>query len=291
MYLDEFAVEANKTELLRERDEAMNPRLAPLRRLLESIFKRQLTLFLARLQGIEEEFAVESALEEGVSIEAVSEDDWGDFWDEVTNLTRSDWEEALEPEHRALFEAGGENEFGRLREQAVDALGTTSRYAGLTFNIANERAVNYLRNELDRQIARINDVTRAAVNMVIRDAVSEGDSYSQVAARLRDLFDGFVTDKDENGRDRADRIAIFETGDKYEGGNREAAKQMRDELRGVGTVMKIWITVGDGKVRDKHKANEGASPIGLEEDWPSGTGEAPTDPGCRCTVSYDVVVG
>lgn len=147
-----------------------------------------------------------------------------------------------------------------------------------SFNLANPRAVDWFRStggSVD-YIKGINHTTGNQVRTVIASALDTGKSYSTTAKDIRVLFDGM-------SRERAQRIAVFESGKSYEAGNRIYADVLADE--GI-RMEQSWQTSKDEKVRPEHTANEAEGWVPLGHVFVSGDMEPPTDPGCRCYMTY-----
>ncbi len=157
-----------------------------------------------------------------------------------------------------------------------------SKKAGTTFNLANPRAVQFFKStggSVD-YIKGINRTTGDSLKRVIGTALDEGWSYSQTAREIQKLYDGPIS------RDRAQRIAVYETGKSYEKGNELFARSLEDD--GV-TMEEKWMSSHDPKVRPAHDAitgNESEGWVPLGHVFSSGQTEPPTDPGCRCYMVY-----
>ena len=155
----------------------------------------------------------------------------------------------------------------------------SSKKAGTTFNLANPRSVQYFKStggSVD-YIKGINRTTGDSVKRVIGTALDEGWSYSQTAREIQKLYDGPIS------RDRAQRIAVTETGNSYEAGNRLFADSLKDE----GThMLKAWQTSNDDRVSDGCQENQDAGWIDLDEPFPSGHQQPLRFPGCRCYCIY-----
>lgn len=155
----------------------------------------------------------------------------------------------------------------------VDDIGVPLTVA---FNLDNPLALAYATVNAAEQVRKINDATKEGINRIIVKAVENGTSYTRVQKELMAAY--------EFSRKRARNIAVYEIGDAYEAGRRTAV----DEMRGQGLVMvKSWLSAGDAKVRDEHRANQAAGWIGIDEPFPGdGAQRPPTDPGCRCAANY-----
>ena len=147
-----------------------------------------------------------------------------------------------------------------------------------TFSLANPRAVQWFaaNGGSVEKIRGIQDTTRDQMQAVITKAIDEGWSYNQTAKEISGKFDGFT-------RERAQRIAVFETGSAYEQGNKLFAQSLEDD----GIVMEEqWVTSHDEKVRPEHAANEAEGWVEIGHVYSSGDTDCPTDPGCRCYKIY-----
>jgi SPP1 gp7 family putative phage head morphogenesis protein len=192
-------------------------------------------------------------------------------WEALFDLIASDpvlfilpLEEAIE----AALLAGGEH---ATADFAVE----------VAFDLANPRAAAYLEAHAAQAVAGINEVTRAEMQQVIATGIQEGQSYDQIARTIRERFEGFSTPAPQQHiRSRSHLVAVTETGEAYEEGNRAVA----DELQAVGLEMeKSWLTVGDARVSDECLSNEGAGWIPLAATFPAGAEHPPQHPACRCT--------
>lgn len=156
----------------------------------------------------------------------------------------------------------------------------------LAFTVEHPAAVEYARVHAAEQVTKINDATRRYLNTIITDGIENGQSYGQIAKTITDRYADFAVPwPQEHIQNRAHAVAVFETGDAYEHGSRMVA----DELAAEGLDMeKSWLTVGDNRVRPEHASNEAEGWIPLDDQFGSGDAEPPTDPGCRCTLLYQV---
>lgn len=149
---------------------------------------------------------------------------------------------------------------------------------GGSFDLTNPRAVNWFMDHggtLD-YIKGIQGTTRDQLQTVIVRAIDKGQSYTQTAKEISQKFDEFSSA-------RAQRIAVFESGQAYEAGNRMLIDTVADQ--GI-QMQQMWMTSHDEKVRPEHAANEAEGWVPLDHVFSSGDTEPPTDPGCRCYLIY-----
>lgn len=159
-------------------------------------------------------------------------------------------------------------------------------------NVVNEFALSYAKrrsaamvgmrvDELGRLIPNPNAVwqitegTREYLRAAIRDAIDEGLSNQDLAARLADSY-GF-------SKRRAMVIARTET-------NRASNEGALAGYKASGLVTaKEWLTAEDDLVSPECQENGAAGPIGLDANFPSGDPCPPVHPNCRCTITPIVV--
>jgi hypothetical protein len=154
----------------------------------------------------------------------------------------------------------------------------------LSFDLKNPRAAQYLRDYGVMQVRGINETTRQYLQTLINTATEEGWSYKRTAEAIIERFEEFGVGKPQAHIDsRAHLIAVTETGNAYEEGNRIVAKDLQD----AGIEMeKAWDTVGDDKVSEGCQENEAAGWIRIDQEFPSGHQRPLRFPGCRCECRY-----
>lgn len=101
-----------------------------------------------------------------------------------------------------------------------------------------------------------------------QESLDEGESRDALVTRISNLYNDI-------SKGRAEVIARTETHNAVQDSNMFAYKQ-------AGIPIKIWVTVGDAKVREEHKVLDGEEkPI----DLPFSNGLMyPSEPNCRCTI-------
>jgi hypothetical protein len=178
----------------------------------------------------------------------------------------------LEAAVKAALQAGGSSLFGSL-------------LIGGTFDLANPRAVEYLRAHGAELVAGVNDTTKEIIRTMIADARERGWSYDKTAEALLDRFEEFAEGRPQLHIDsRAHGIAVTEIGNAYEEGASEGAQHMKD----LGlAVEKSWLTVQDDRVcSEECEANEQQGWVPYEETFQSGHDQPLAHPYCRCTALY-----
>lgn len=252
-----------------------NKRLRPLERRLETAvaaaFEAQGRAFLKRLKPLAYRFD-DNANMKALARESLSPSDWLPGWDAAARESAPLFSDPL---HELILESlilGGGDLLAGLgideREQGQ---------LGISWSLENPRAVEYARQHAAAQVTKINDTTRVYLNSMISQAVEEGWSYDRLSEAIGDRFQEFATGGD-NPRSR--RVAVYELGDAYEGGQ----DMMVDEMAGAGVELEqAWLTAGDDRVRPSHRDNQAAGYIASNATFPSGDARPPTDPGCRCT--------
>lgn len=191
---------------------------------------------------------------------------WDALWTSVEQDTFDDLQKTVLDAEQAGMLAGGHYEQGKWVK------------GNKFWDLKNPRAVAWFKENggsVD-YIKGINDTTSELVKGVIGRGLDEGQSYNEIAKGIRAEFDGMT-------RDRATRIAVFETGQAYEAGNRAFVDSIVDD--GI-EMEEAWVTSHDEKVRPEHAANEAEGWVELGHVFSSGDTEPPTDPGCRCYMQY-----
>lgn len=190
---------------------------------------------------------------------------WDRIWDDIASDSLSGLQQAIFSTEVDGVSAGA----AQLQKQ----IGLFDK--GKSFNLANPRAVGWFQQtggSVD-YIKGIQRTTGDSLKRVIGTALDEGWSYSRTAREIQKLYDGPIS------LARAQRIAVFESGQSYEEGNRLFAENLKDE--GIQMEEK-WMTSQDEKVRPEHTANMAEGWVPMGHTFSSGHDGPPTDPGCRC---------
>ena len=203
--------------------------------------------------------------------EALPPSEFNKIWAEVTMETVKVFSLPIDAAVAKALEYGGLAMIAELGMQ-------------MKFDLKNPRAVDYLREYGADLVKGINETTRDTLQTLITQAAEEGWSYKRTAEAIIERFEEFGVGKPQAHIDsRAHLIAVTETGNAYEEGNRIIAKDLQD----AGIEMeKYWSTVEDGKVSDGCKENEAAGWIKIDQAFPSGHQRPLRFPGCRCECRY-----
>lgn len=168
---------------------------------------------------------------------------------------------------------------------AALAAGATDAFAGLmmglSFDVNNPRAQEYIRQHGAELVTRINETTRKQMHDLILRGRIEGWSYDKLAKEIRKRWREFAVGRPQEHIDsRAHLVAVTEIGNAYEEGSYQAALQ----TQGLGIPMeKSWLTVGDERVCEICGGNEAEGWIPLLQEYPSGHLHPLGHPACRCT--------
>ena len=154
------------------------------------------------------------------------------------------------------------------------------------WNVPQKLALEHYNRHAGRLITNIDETTRHQINNIVRNALSEGTSYTEVERQLIKKFPGLGERKPQGHvRTRARLIALTESGQAYEGGKQQLAN--RAEQAGV-KFNKHWLSVRDAKVSPGCKRNDDEGWIPNDTAFPSGHQRPLRFPGCRCTLQRRV---
>jgi hypothetical protein len=225
-------------------------------------FRMQGLMVLEKLESLQHRFPAKAG-----PLPKAMDQAWMRIWEEIDRDTFDELQDIVTKAEESGLLAGGQ-----LAEYQF--INPTGKF----WDLKNPRAVAWFRQNGGsvQYIKDIQDTTKDQIQTVIANALDTGQSYQKTAQEIRATFDGFT-------RERAQRIAVFETGKSYEAGNRALV----DEISGAGIEMQErWVTSHDDKVRPEHAANEAEGWQPLNHVYSSGDTEPPTDPGCRCYKEY-----
>lgn len=155
---------------------------------------------------------------------------------------------------------------------------------GLSFDLRNPDAVDYLKRYCGQQVTKIDETTRRAMRGVIIQGTDEGVNYSEIGRRMIAKYRSFGEPVPQRHlRNRAELIATYEIGSAYE----TASAQAVTALAALGLpVEKSWLTVGDDRVEEHCLANEAEGWIPLSQAHTTGHMHPLGHPACRCGELY-----
>lgn len=156
----------------------------------------------------------------------------------------------------------------------------------IEFDLQNQYAVEYMRKfnalHLSDNPVSISETTKSNVIAILREWVDNNLSYTEVAKKINAL------DSTTFSLNRAKLIAVRETWQAYEYGNRVPMKQLHDQ--GM-TVEKRWLTVWDDRVTEECRSNQWQWWVDFTyvyfNDWDN-IAPRSGNPRCRCTTLYRV---
>jgi len=242
------------------KDEVLKPLELKAQREVGAIFKRQGDLFLESFQRHRSKF-----------VEAATPGDVSRDFDDVFNKTSISFKETLREINERAFELGATEQIEDLQ-------------AGLSFNLENPRARQWIEQRSAEMVTRINETTRERINQILQDASKNGWNYSETQKAIRAEFDQFSETKPQlHIRNRAELVAVTENAMAFEEGKKEAIREMQEfGLK----IEKYWSNTGDNRVSVGCLNNTSAGWIDEDEVFPSGHDVAPRFPGCRCAVLH-----
>jgi len=131
-----------------------------------------------------------------------------------------------------------------------------------------------------REAAFLADVMGETTARLVKDAVAAGLREGDTIGRLMDRLEGLPA----FSPDRAKLVARTETTRAWNGAQRESMAGL--ERRTGRRVTKIWLSSQDGRVRPEHEELDGEQRA-IDEPF-SNNLQAPGEPNCRCTLTYQV---
>lgn len=132
----------------------------------------------------------------------------------------------------------------------------------VSFNLPTSEIETIIREQAANLVSNINRTTRERIRNLIADGIKNSESYSAIAKRLRDTFEGFEAPSPlRHIRDRAELIAVTEIGNSYiEGQLQQGRRIVRKGIQ----LQKGWLTVGDDRVEEDCLRNQQAGWIDLD---------------------------
>lgn len=263
-------------------------------KLLEAFLKRQAkeedTLF-GKLKGVfgdQEERVLKtldarmSLMVEGelgkavVSEKAVSPESLLPSWSEENEIMAG----AIEGDFGQVYVDAGKDLLDRL-QVAID------------FTLLNPLVLERVKARVAWWADAVNQTTAEELTAALSEGLQAGETIEELRKRIQVVFDGTV----RGSAPRARLIARTEATGLMNGGEQQAVEMVEEEF---GTIWKKrWLTAGDEKVRDSHRAIGKAEAISVSQAFQleggpmmfPGDGSLGASAGeicnCRCTVVYE----
>jgi phage portal protein BeeE len=198
--------------------------------------------------------------------------------DQGTKATHDDWLELL----RTVISDGTKGGWELFRSEVA---------GGISFNIFQQKAVEFAARQAAQKISGIQITTERAVRQLVAKGVENGWSLNETTKALSELYDDFKGD-------RAETIARTETASSVSWGKYQSARESASRL---GLALKReWVATHDDRTRDTHRDADGQR-IGLDDTYTVGGAhlKQPADPSgppeeiinCRCTEIFEDVSG
>lgn len=236
---------------------------------LGKAFRVQGQTFIRGLSAIRYKFA-ESQRSEPLQ-EAFTVDDWLHIFDLATRQTNVLFFDPLQDGIAAALTSGG--------MQMLSLVGFD-----MAFSLKHPRATVYLQSHGSTLISQINELTRGNIQTILSEGIDQGWGYNRIAEAITDMYSAMAVGKPQQHIDsRAHLIAVTELGNAYEEGSQIVVRDLQD---GGLQMEKSWLTVGDDRVSEGCKANQGEGWIPFATPFLSGHQRPLRFPGCRCTALY-----
>lgn len=254
-----------------DKDRDVRPLEDQLRRGMVRMWAQQRHLVLQRLPTYRPRFE-----------ESLSDDELDALWNAVATSTAPEMQRLIDELAPRAMERG----YGAAAAETAASAGSTAALMGLSFDLRNPRAVDFLRNRGAERVAGINEATREQLRRILTVAGDNGWSYSRTEREIRSRFSGFARRSPlRHIRTRAELVAVTEIGAAYEAGH----QQVISELAEQGTVTeKQWLDAGDERVCPICLPASGQGWIPSSEAFTNGLSGPLGHPGCRCALQTRV---
>lgn len=165
----------------------------------------------------------------------------------------------------SVAEESGQSFLAQIKVPATDEL----------FGQVSQRAVDWARANAAELVSGVEDSTRDMIAGDIADSLAAGETLDETIGRLQE---GYAFSEE-----RADLIARTEIGSANQHGALEGMRAA--EQLGI-KIMKYWSC--DTDPCEDCEANEAASPIPLNEEFPSGDDAPEAHPHCKCSLISEI---
>lgn len=156
--------------------------------------------------------------------------------------------------------------FNTRGKMTADELGLVG-----AFDLKNPEMIQSLQDLGAERVTGINDETKQRLTAQLVEGSEAGEGVVKLGERLRTV----MTEMSER---RSELIAATETATAW-----GIASQESYERNGIE--QKRWISTRDAKTTEECRANDAASPIAIDAEFPSGDAYPPRFPGCRCSLA------
>lgn len=250
-----------------QKDNALASTQSKLQKEIAKIFINQGKIFIEQFDVFQIRFTESTRLKE-----TIGGDELNRLFDNVEALTNDQFKKPLDDAYRASIFAGANAITAELGEEII------------SFNLSNQRANDWMIDNGAKLVTNVNETTRFGIKNVLKKGIKAGDSYNEIAEAITERYKEFAIGKPQfHIRSRAHLVAITETGNAYEAGSREGAKQA--DAAGL-PMEKKWSTTGDNRVSELCLVNEDESWIPIDTVHASGHDRPLRFPGCRCAELY-----
>lgn len=238
-------------------------------------FLQQRDLVLKQIKDIKSHFTETAPVKTSKAAPAITQaalDQFSGIWDDIEKATTGTLQDLILATEQEGMKAGG------------DLMAKTINPDGKFWSLENPRAVAWFKAN-GGSISSIKDIqatTADSLKRVITTALDEGWSYNDTAKEIRKLFDRSIS------RERAQTIAVYESAQAYEAGNREFAASLIED--GVN-MEKQYQTSEDDLVSDLCQGNQDDGWIPLDQPHSSGVQNPPGHVNCRCYEIYQQAKG
>lgn len=232
-----------------------------LRVAMAKAFLAQGAAFLKRFATLEKQFPIQ---------EAAPAYNWEPFFEQASAQTLKMFLAALQRE------IGASLLLGMIKTK-------TQFNSDIAFDLANPRAVAYLRAHGAELVKGINETTRERLRTLIADGEAGGWSYGKMATAIKNEFAGFAGKMPQaHILDRATLVATTETGNAESEGNLIVSQGLHD----AGIEQEhSWLVTG-GNICDNCAGNAAQGWIPIDQPFQSGDMRPLQHPACRCAALY-----
>ncbi len=250
-----------------QKDNALASIRSKLQKEIAKIFINQGKIFIEQFDVFQIRFTESTKLKE-----TIGGDELNRLFDNTEAITNNQFINPLNTAYTGSIAAGANAITLELGEDII------------SFNLSNQRANDWMIDNGAKLVTNVNETTRFGIKNVLKKGIKAGDSYNNIAKAITERYKEFAIGKPQlHIRSRAHLVAITETGNAYEAGSREGAKQA--DAAGL-PMEKKWSSTGDNRVSELCLVNEDESWIPLDQPHASGHQNPLRFPGCRCGELY-----